>query len=911
MGRRNRGRRMKSTDGIGEIPFWGRLNIINEFFSKYEMLDRNSYYVINYHGNGGIGKSWLCRELSKEHKHRFQSSKNFLLDMEALNNSGDQVEVLSSLMMKFAENFEYKFLRFMYALCEYYKSRGLSNNGPELDRIQDNPFINSGLDILALAFPNIVTLGKTFETCIVKNEIEKIKREPMIEKLGGMTSEEIIGELVSIFVADLNENLKEEQTPVIVFLDTYEKTQNYISDKKSDRASEKWLYAPNGLFSNTKNIMWVIAGQKEISAKEYNAIWEDEKYCIYRKIDAFVFEQTKELLNRVHITEPAIVKKIWEESQGIPEVIKTCVIIYYSKENPMPSDFEGVSQSVVSRLIGGLAYEDKDIIDILSCMKKWKEADIIRQFPFISNDRYKKIVELSLIEKKSDIYTMNKNVQQIVFKECDNAILNYCVDYFTKTAADKRLSINEQKEYLKKKVKLQIEIIKNKGKIDAKSSFMQLCWDDILEYVRQNIYNVVIFDEIEQEINELLPFTNDKRFYIYKAYQYIISGNYVQTRLYLKEKALLDGYERLDRDTKTILYCVLTDAMDDDHMFYNDIMKQLIDKKLTNEELKVLSNHVNLLISQEKYSQAKVYMGNHLNLLDIMNDIEEPILKCMFLMENKRLLLNDSKVVEAEACLEIAEEIMKKLINADDEEVLFLYSDICNSFFKEFGKKNYIAKDIEILERIVNKPMKYKMRLCEDYKLNVGKQSTTEEFLYSLRNASSILKEHYLVKNSDIEKQLYEWVEETKLHYQKSQVLVYKWELSELGLWMASAILGDMFDVVYNRTIFLEYKAYTLLEKYRTVNLEPCFLEKAMEFVAEVEENVNSMWEHGGGELKPLEYWEYKKRIARLQEEIYAEKLNLAEAVNDIELMEYYCEKAAEAHAEYESWNNVIDEEPG
>lgn len=908
MGRRDK--EMDKEKNIFKMPFFGRVDKVNEFFSKYEKIEKEIFYIVNYHGAGGIGKSWLCRELSREHNRRFPDAKNFILDLEELNNSGNRVEVLSSLMMKFVEICGYKFPRFMYALTEYYKSRGLSNSGPELDRLQDNPLINTGLDLLALVLPNVVTLGKAFETFNLQKKVEEIKCDPMMSKLSGMSSEEISEELVPIFATELSEYTIKEKFPIIIFWDTYEKVQNCVLDTKSARVTEAWLYAPDGLMSSVQNVMWVIAGQREIQAGKYNAKWDDEQYCLHRKIEAFISKQTEELLKSINITEPAIVEKIWEETQGIPVALETCARIYYSKDNPTTDDFNGVSKNEISRLIGGLAYEDKDIIDILACMKTWKEEDIFCQFPFISNDRYKKLKKLSLIEGGLESCSMNKNIQSIIFKDCDDVILNYCVNYYGKKATDDSCSISVQNEYLKKKIKLQINIIKSKDNIEKKLHFLQLYGRDILEFIQKNLYNVVVFEEIENEIldgkiNELFIYPYNKTLCIYKAYQYIIGGDYVCARRYIKEKGLLYEYTQLDRDTQALLYCILTDAMDDEHIFYEEVLKNLLDKVDLQIEQKRFSMHVNHLIMHEKYLQAKKYIEICKDLLDAVDIAREPLIKCMFLMDNSRLLLEDSQRDEAEACLQIAEKIVKSHENTNDKDLLLMYSDICNSFVKNFGRKNYVAKDIELLERLENKSAKYKMRLAADYKLNVGRQSLTSEFVYCLKNAIMILKDVYVIKNEEIEKQLREWLEEAKLHYYRCNVLDYKLELIELGH-SVSSFLDDGYENVLNRTVFLEYSVSTLIQKYQMVNPSDDLLENALEILTETEENIEFMWEHSGGMLEPEEYWEHKECIAELKIQIYKEKILLAEAEYDMELMKYYEDKAEEAKAEYEFWNNAI-----
>ena len=91
-----------------EMIFTDRDNPRRVFWNAYDALGKDEFYVINYYGFGGIGKSRLCSFLNDcllsgihPDTQKPLCSKSLILNFEDLKNDCEKVNVLENLANKF------------------------------------------------------------------------------------------------------------------------------------------------------------------------------------------------------------------------------------------------------------------------------------------------------------------------------------------------------------------------------------------------------------------------------------------------------------------------------------------------------------------------------------------------------------------------------------------------------------------------------------------------------------------------------------------------------------------------------------------------------------------------------------------------------------------------------------------
>ena len=86
--------------------------------------------------------------------------------------------------------------------------------------------------------------------------------------------EDIKKHLSYYFALDLKENLKNEKSPFIFFIDTYEKLVNELSQIGNVLNNDLWLRDDEGLICRTPHTLWVIAGREKLKWAEFDDSWE-------------------------------------------------------------------------------------------------------------------------------------------------------------------------------------------------------------------------------------------------------------------------------------------------------------------------------------------------------------------------------------------------------------------------------------------------------------------------------------------------------------------------------------------------------------------------------------------------------------------------------------------------------------
>lgn len=555
-----------------EMIFTDRDNPRKLFWEAYDRLGADEFFVINFHGFGGIGKSWLCRHLNQSLKSGVHpesgeklTSKSLILNFEDLKNDCEKVNVLANLANKFEGECKYTFPLFKYGLYVYYRAQGYSNESPEINRIQDNILVGTALDVLGFVpvvggIGSFLLKGADSLSASLRNRI--LKNSEWIKRLDNLSSEDISEELVKIFAKELREQTQKETAPVVVFLDTYEQLQNYIYQIASAKVSEEWLWSRSGLIQRVPNVLWVLAGQRPVDWGQEDAFWKSEENIIQEEIREITdSELLKKMLADIGIAEEDIAEKIVEKTGGVPIHLALCKDTYFNlkREGKQPSvqDFDMEYSQLARRFIGGLRSELKDIVNLLACLESWSLKDV--EGLQISADAYEYVLQLSFIKQSDGMYFMHHSVQEIIYKGCPALIQNRCLEYFRQCIGEQSLTTTEKKDYFLKKMKLELELISRENNPETRQKeteeFIARNEKGIREYAED--YN--FFTRVQTLLQEKLPEGTkvpsfEKELDIYALYHCTLNGEYGRARSYIEEKQVLAGHLRLENELRRHLY---------------------------------------------------------------------------------------------------------------------------------------------------------------------------------------------------------------------------------------------------------------------------------------------------------------------------------------------------------------------
>ncbi len=557
-----------------EMIFTDRDNPRRVFWNAYDALGKGEFYVINYHGFGGIGKSRLCAYLNEclqsgIHPETQQkiSSKSLILNFEELKNNCEKVNVLENLANKFENECGYRFPLFKYALYVYYITDGCSKDSPEIKKLQDNAIAGTVMEAFQLV-PVIGSVGsvvlKGIDTLAASMKEKVLKNSETIKRLDHMSTEDISEELIKLFVKELREQTQAESAPVVVFLDTYEQLQNYVYQKTSAKVSEEWLWTRTGVIRRVPNVLWVLAGQRQVDWGKSDSFWRDEANIIYEQISEIKEdERVKDMLMKIGIKEEEIVDLIVDKTNGVPVHLALCKDTYFNLKaagiQPTLSDFDMDYTQLARRFIGGLKSQLKDIVDILACLETWTQDDIVEMD--FSADSYEYIMQLSFIKKDKDHYSMHKSVQEIVYMDCSPLIRAKVLSYFTKKIQDPMVKAAEKKDYILKKLGLQAHILKDMEASAQKEEKGKELLDETMQYIQEYLWDYNFFEKAKNMLwnNGLEAYMDEvskKKLDIYIVYHSVLNGEFATVRHYMESGAI---YKKAGLDPKTtgLLYFAL------------------------------------------------------------------------------------------------------------------------------------------------------------------------------------------------------------------------------------------------------------------------------------------------------------------------------------------------------------------
>ena len=371
---------------------------------------------LTFYGNGGVGKTWLLKELDREVNAESHDNKDkyrtIYYDFET---STDIVVSLAHIRTKiYQKDPDYNMPYFDLALKRYIEITGSDIEVDFKTKHGENAHkIDTLFDVLSY-IPGIGTVSKVYEMIKLGEKVadilmgklkykftekESIEKE-LVEILSRTTGDDLKELLVDYFFEDLCNG--ERDYSFIFFLDTFEKLTR---DKQASNADtrEKIL----GLIEdNIDYTVWILASRDKV----FND--DSREYLVGDLSEADTIEYLKKAINLQMDTQESeeFAKRIFEITTGTPVFLDIFVEHYRrNRTNDINAYKDITKEKLVERYIKYLEDNEKTSLEIMSAMAYWKDKDYREVFDIVHNnsfsqyDRaYQSLINTNMIIKEGE-----------------------------------------------------------------------------------------------------------------------------------------------------------------------------------------------------------------------------------------------------------------------------------------------------------------------------------------------------------------------------------------------------------------------------------------------------------------------------------------------------------------------------
>ncbi len=358
----------------GNIPYISReqteelLNCFNEAIEKPE----SNPLLFNVWGIGGVGKTRLLDRLTEQHpdisfaRVYFGSTPDIGTPLKLMANLYSQLPVIDDWGAEF-ESYTELYQQYEQTL-EQLKQPDKKESEAQATKRKDaiKKLVGGGAKTLIQATPLknisgaeekiglIAEGGVDLVDWLQKQRVTKKDKE--LQKL----MLKPIPKLTEAFVRGLIS--KSQQQPVVLLLDTYEKTNSEI-----DSWLWQYLIANSDLKSHSVRV--VVAGRKNLLKQEsWRKLQQDLDTVYSLEIERFTLQQTRNYLENIGIYES---EPIFQVTKGLPYYLNW---IREQKQKGKELDFSQGNQEIVTLLLQGLNKEQKRLIQLAACCRGFDKS---------------------------------------------------------------------------------------------------------------------------------------------------------------------------------------------------------------------------------------------------------------------------------------------------------------------------------------------------------------------------------------------------------------------------------------------------------------------------------------------------------------------------------------------------------
>lgn len=441
--------------------------INSDRYEQFGNLNNNSEdvkyaYVVYLYGDGGIGKTCLCKMVRNQISVLSQVDQvvhRIYYDLAKNNNVVSKLIDLSMVIRDSFENSE------MFPLFDYAYNVYISKSGEQLTKISRQTDSDSAIVDIALSIAScvpgisnvadVVNAGKAVISLIHKYRKDKSTSENF-HVIDNIPLEELKARLGQYFAKDLNAYFNQHSKErLIIILDTFE---NFLyNNPKNGRVfnSTDWLFGNNGIICLLQNTFWVIAGREEIDWEVYDS--ESHEISFHSiSVGKPNEEEVKHYLIQAGF-EPYSAEEIAKSTVCYPLHFGMCVDLFFKLWNENLQESYGNNKSlndckpgieevteiiktvkdssiVSDRVLGYFNKQERDIIFTLACLKRWTDellSEVIWKYSSSNFTFYESIKGFSFIKKYGTVYEFQTEALSEIVISCPNLIKRNLISSIT------------------------------------------------------------------------------------------------------------------------------------------------------------------------------------------------------------------------------------------------------------------------------------------------------------------------------------------------------------------------------------------------------------------------------------------------------------------------------------------------
>lgn len=402
------------------------------------------FYVLNFYGAGGLGKTRLREKLKDEMKETASGlAAVYDFDRSKNHRATDMLTVLTGLRTAISDaskeqgTEEFQFPMFNLAYYYYNKKLGMVSTDPTAKNtfLSNHPIVDSGLEIASAIVPGLEIVAHTADSLfsIFSRRHGEKATEKLRWELSGLEAVGILNRLPYYFTRDMTDNMQRCKKPLVVFLDTYEDLVNPLSGKNDYVCDDLWLRRTSSGYPqpeyiapipNIPGVLWVILGRNKLNWLDADPNWEGTLEC--HILDCLEEPDAVSFLTVAGVTDKDLCHKLFLLTGGYPMYLDLCVNIlehiWALGRVPTIEDFGNNREGMVSRLLRYMGNSQADLVRRLACLDNWDDALLSALFSEAQRIEFRSATRnLSFICLEDGVYTMHNMVQELLL-----AGDNYC-----------------------------------------------------------------------------------------------------------------------------------------------------------------------------------------------------------------------------------------------------------------------------------------------------------------------------------------------------------------------------------------------------------------------------------------------------------------------------------------------------
>lgn len=358
------------------------------FWDVYNSMEDGDVEVINYYGDGGIGKTSLLKCILSEVDNQ-TTSDTFMYGFDFNPSYLDFLFVLSRRIMLNDEQkrpfyvFDYAYSRIL-ATKYGYTETDLENR---LKSKESPKAVTYGKKALTFAADFIPYCSNTFEMLgekvfdfFEKRLTDKKTRidvdiKSRIYEISKMDADDIEKQIQKYFAFDAKSVLSTLSRPMVILLDGYEYLVNILRDGDLAYTNENWLCGIDGIVYYLPNVLWVIAGRQKLSWSE-EILPSENSHLIGELSD----NDTENYFKNAGIN-PNLALELRKLTKGVPVYMDLCYDTYkklkQNKESITIDKFGENTDELAERFYQNMEVSQQKAFRFLCCLPLFWNDELV------------------------------------------------------------------------------------------------------------------------------------------------------------------------------------------------------------------------------------------------------------------------------------------------------------------------------------------------------------------------------------------------------------------------------------------------------------------------------------------------------------------------------------------------------